>query len=239
MSQVLRHFRVLLVLIVLVVAGCSSGDGARTEAPEGWQTADGRWWQTDVDTAAVFRNMESLQSMGITDEAYIANLEGVNRDQFTRAVKQELIALYRHHPEIVDSLFQDEVRPLVEEAELSGDLEKQVDQYKNEGYKALSKHIREPRTETSLGEDVPVAYPDTLRNPETSGTVEMQIYLDTDGAPQAIQRLESVHPTLDAIAMNAATRMRWQPTYLLVDGDWQPVPSWVRFSVRFEPPPGG
>ena len=236
--ELVAEFELLEQFLALVVAGCSSGDGARTEAPAGWETAEGRWWQTGIDTTQAFRNLESLQAMGVSQQAYVASVQGVNRDQFTRAVKQELLPLYRNHPQIVDSLFQDEVRPLIEEADLSGDLKKTLDEYKNRGYKALSKHFREPRTETSLGEDVPIVYPDTLRTAETSGAVEMQIRLNAEGAPESIKLLEPVHPTLDAIAMNAATRMRWQPAYLLVDDEWQPVPSWVRFSVRFQPPGG-
>ena len=239
MPHLLRSAPVLLLIVALAAMGCSSGDEARTEAPAGWETAEGRWWTSSADTSVVFRNLESLQSMGVTQEDYVASIQGVNRDQFARAVRQELVPLYRQSPEVVDSLFQDEVQPLIAEAELSGDLQDLLDEYRNRGYKALSKHIREPRTQTSLGEDVPVAYPDSLRNPETSGAVRMQIRLNEEGEPQAIQRLERIHPTLDAIAMNAATRMRWQPAYLLVDGDWQPIPSWVRFSVRFQPPPSG
>lgn len=228
----------LFLVAVLVVAGCAS-EGAQTEPPEGWNTGEGQWWAEGVDTALAFRNTDSLEAMGVAgDETFAAGAE-ITPDQFERAVKEELAPLYRNHPEIVDSLFEEYAQPNIAEADLSGDLEEAVPQYRTESYEAISEHFREPRPQTQLGADVSVSYPDTLRSDETSGTVEMQVYLDREGAPQAIQRLEGVHPTLDAIGMNAATRMRWEPAYVLRDDDeWEPIPGWVRFSVTFQPPPG-
>jgi hypothetical protein len=64
----------------------------------------------------------------------------------------------------------------------------------------------------------------------------MQLRLDDEGVPQAVKIIESVHPVLDAIALNAATQMRWQPAYVLKGSDWDPEPAYVRWSVRYRQP---
>jgi len=230
----------LLLAAALVVAGCSSG-GAQTEPPSGWNTADGRWWAQGVDTSVVFRNLDSLHTMGVLEgAAYSASLQGANPDQFAQAVKQELIALYRNNPEVIDSLFQEYARPDLEEADLSVSDEKELRQvlnkYKNESYKDISQHFTEPSRQT---QELSISYPDSLRREETSGEVEMQLYLDEQGVPQAVELLQGVHPVLNDIAMSAATRTRWEPAYLTRDGEQQPISSWVRFGFTFRPPPGG
>lgn len=231
--------RVLTFLLVagFVIAGCAS-DGAQTDPPEGWNAEDGKWWAEGVDTSLAFRATDSLQAMGVAgDETFAAGAE-MTPEQLELSVKEQLLPLYRNHPEIVDSLFEAHAQSNIAEADLSGEAEETVMKYQNESYKAINEHFREPRPETQLGEDVSVSYPDSLRSEETSGTVEMQVYLDEEGTPQAVMLIEGVHPTLDAIGMNAATRMRWEPAYVMGDDDWQAIPSWVRFSVTFQPPPG-
>lgn len=236
----LTSLRVLgVLLIAALVAGCSSG-GAQTEAPAGWETAGDRWWAQGVDTTQAFRRLDSLHTMGITEAAYAASLQGANPDQFAQAVKQELIALYRNNPEVVDSLFEQYARPNLEDADLSVTeqeaLQKTLTQYKNESYKDISQHFTEPQREA---QELNLTYPDSLRTDETSGEVEMQLYLDAEGTPQSVQLIQGVHPVLNDIAMNAAARTSWQPAYLTRDGEQQPIPSWVRFGFTFRPPPGG
>ena len=229
-----RSFFALSVSLLLVVlAGCSS-ESAQIGPPADWNTADGRWWQEEADTSMAFRDLSSLATMGVEEKkTYQASLQGVNREQFGRAVKQELVPIYRHGPKTLDSLFVQYVQPMIQEAALEGDVRAKVNEFRSRGVKALREHFREPRTKLSLGQDVPIIYPDSLRRPETSGRVEMQIYMNAEGEPLAIRKLRSVHPTLDAIAMNAATRMRWQPAYLLQDGEWVPQACWTRFTVNF------
>lgn len=230
----------LLLVAALIVVGCSSG-GAQTGPPSGWNTADSRWWAKGVDTSRALRNLDSLHTMGVMGApAYSASLQGANTEQFVQAVKRELIALYRNNPEIVDSLFQQYARPDIEKADLSVSDEKKLKnmltQYKNESYKAISKHFTEPRRED---QELSISYPDSLRRQETSGEVDMQLYLNEQGEPQAVKLLQGVHPVLNDIAMSAATRTSWQPAYLTREGEQQPVPSWVRFGFTFRPPPGG
>lgn len=228
-----------LLLVAALIAGCSSG-GAQTEAPSGWNTADSRWWAEGVDTTLAFRSLDSLHAMGVVEEgAYAASLQGANVDQFATAVKQELIALYRNNPDVVDSLFEEYARPDLAEADLSvtdeEELRNTLNQYKNESYKEISQYFTEPRRES---QELSIQYPDSLRSEETSGEVEMQLYLNEQGAPQSVLLLQGVHPVLNNIAMNAATRTSWQPAYVVRDGEQRPIPSWVRFGFTFRPPPG-
>lgn len=236
----LTSFRVLSALLMAVLfVGCSSG-GAQTEAPAGWEMADSRWWAEGVDTTQAFRQLDSLHTMGITDAAVAAGLETASADQFARAVKQELIALYRNNPEVVDSLFEEYVRPDLAEADLSVTdreaLRQTLNQYKNEGYKDLRNHFTEPRRQS---QQLSITYPDSLRRAETSGRVEMQLYLSEEGQPRAVKLLEGVHPVLNGIAMRAATQTSWQPAYITREGEQQPIPSWVRFPLNFQMSPGG
>lgn len=161
-------------------------------------------------------------------------------EQLGFAVKQELIPLFRNHPRIMDSLFAEHVQPIVEKRlqqsrVILGSAGKVAEELKKESYQTISKRFREPRTTKKLGEDVPVPYPDSLRQADIGGKVEMQVYLNEEGAPQAVKLIEGVDPTLNDIAMQAATQMDWAPAYVLQDDQWETVPSWTRFSVVFTP----
>ena len=113
-----------------------------------------------------------------------------------------------------------------------------MDRLRQESYRELQRYFREPRPITRLGEDVPIVYPDSLIEKGVAGTVEMQVYLDAEGQPQAIMLLESVHPVLDRLAMQATAQMRWQPAYVRRGDEWVAVPSWVRFNIRYRIPEG-
>lgn len=233
-----------LLVALLLLAGCGDDPGAPPEPPQGWQTAEGRWWQPAVDTAQAFRPLETFDDMGLGQQALTYAAAGdaaarteVGLQQRDRAVRRSLIRLFRNHPEVVDSLYTRFVGPKLARAPLGADVSQDVQKFKVEGYRTLARHFREPRTKTRLGPgEVEIVYPDSLRLAGVTGEVRMQVYLDAEGVPQAVQLLESVHPTLDAIAMEATTRMRWQPAYLLRGGKADPIPSWARFNISFTPP---
>jgi TonB family protein len=232
----------LALTLTLFLTACGGG-GDPTAVPDGWQTADGRWWRAGTDTSGVFRTLETLADMGIAerDQVFTTATGRVERGQFVRAVKAEMRAFFRHDPEAIDSLFAVHVREDVARA-MSGsvqDLREAAEEQRDEAVSALRTYYREPRRTTSLGEDVQVVYPDSLRAQAVAGRVEMQLRLDAEGVPQAVKLVESVHPTLDAIAMRAATEMRWQPAYLKRDGQWSARPCFVRWNVRFRTPPKG
>lgn len=236
-----------LAALLVVLAGCSSG-GNPAEAPSGWQTSETRWWKAEVDTATAFRNLGTLQEMGFAQEELSVTQTGLTQEQFNNAIKRSLIKLYRNNPEVVDSLFEARAVDSLRQVDLNGDIVTEEgrlkmeteNEYKNKAYKAINKVFREPQPTKS---DVQMAYPESLRTEEASGRVELQVHLATQeengevtGVPNAIEVIEGTHPTLNAIAMKGATKRRWNPAYVQVDREWQPVDSWVRFSINFPAP---
>jgi hypothetical protein len=235
----------LVCLIVLWVAGCarSSAPAPDLGPPEGWRGDEARWWRADLDTTGVFRDLETLRTMDLMGEDVtyaasrtLAEQSGVAHQQLARAVKQSLIRLFRNQPEVVDSLFEQYVSPKIARARVSGDSRKLVNRFKRVGYQTIRRHFLEPRTIRKLGADIPVPYPDSLRERRIGGKVRLQVFINEKGEPVAVEKLEGVHPVLDAIAMRATTEMRWQPAYLLRGGKSDPLPSWTRFKVNFNAP---
>lgn len=225
----------------LLVIGCSGG-GNPAAPPSGWQATDTRMWKDGVDTSEVFRNLETLNAMGVTDAAKIASGDEVTQKQFVAAVKQSLVKLYRHNPTIVDSLFEKYALPKVKEADLSGDLigkngklkPKLLQPNKEKAYKAITEYFTRPERKEAPSN---IAYPDSLRrDEEASGRVKLQVHIDTTGAVDAVEAVQAVHPTLNRIAMKAATQTTWVPAYLQQDRRQKPVPSWARFAVPFPAP---
>ncbi len=228
------------ILLAGLFAGCASETPFAPGPPEGWAASGARWYQAGLDTAGVFRDLSTLESMSVkgAEITYSATVDlsrqhGMAVRQLSRAVKLSLIALFRNEPQVVDSLFERLVVPKIVDADLSREPEYLVDRYKKEGYRTIARHFREPRTTVQLGRDVPVQYPDSLRKSGVSGEVDLQVYVNEAGEPAAIEKLQGVHPVLDDIAMKATTQVRWEPAYLLRVGKSYPIPSWVRFSVNF------
>jgi TonB family protein len=226
-----RHLVGLLsIAFFFTLTACSSSDRPLSGPPEGWQGQEDRWWVAGADTTQAFRNLESLSSMGVAT-ADVSPAGG--RSVVVDGVKRGLLRLYRNEPELIDSLFERIVVPRVERADLTADTRADIERLTQEGYRALSSNFQEPRAAKRLGDDIPVVYPDSLRKQGVGGSVRMQVYVNTDGEPVAIELLESVHPVLDQIAMRATAEMRWRPAYLLKRGRWVEVPSWARFNVNF------
>ncbi|PEN11096.1 energy transducer TonB [Longibacter salinarum] len=225
-----RWMLVLAMAVTLVLTGCSSEDPSAP--PSGWESADGRWWKSGVDTSTVFRNLESLKAMGITDTRTLSISQGqMTRAQMQEAVKRSILPLFQHDPETIDSLFRAKAVPVLSDVSLSGDIREKVQgEYKQKAYKAINNHYREPRrTETGEG----MVFPDSLRNEENRGTVELQVFVNANGEPEGIEVVESLHPTLDGIAMRTTTQMKWQPAFLKVNNEWVEQASFVRFGVDF------
>lgn len=233
----IRFWRSLgVVLLVVLHNGCTPEETVETGPPPGWQAEDGRWWRSGIDTTGVFRDLETFGTMGVSEQVYLSAPGNLGpQQQFERRLRHSFIRLYRNQPEVVDSLIARVVLPKLPPVNASEDVQRQVERAKRQSYKLLRRHFQEPQTALQLGTDVPVPYPDSLRARQIGGPVKMQVYLDAEGVPQAIKLLESIHPTLDAIALRATTEMRWRPAYLIGKGRWSAIPAWARFSVRFLP----
>ena len=63
----------------------------------------------------------------------------------------------------------------------------------------------------------------------------MQVRVDAKGRPQSVEIIEGVHPALDTNAMRALLGGEWRAAHVLRRGNWRPVPSWVRYSITFQP----
>lgn len=233
----LRSFALGLLLVVAGI-GCQFEEPLDLDPPAGWQMDGTRWWKTGIDTSTAFRDLETLAVMNVTGaevtylaSPQVARIRGGVQEQFERRVKRSLLPLYRNEPAVVDSLFEQYVTPVLQQVSPEADLEPLITEYKRKGYKLIHSHFREPAMSSRLGEDVPVSYPDSLRDYE--GRVHVQAYLNDEGEPVAVKLLEGLHPVLDRIALRASTQARWRPAYLLRKGRWVARPSWTRFSIRF------
>ena len=200
----------------------------------------GRWWEVGVDTSEVFRDLETLQAMGIAMSPVvydatqpISSQARVSQDRLVWYVKQSLLPLFRNRPEVVDSLFEVYVAPRIVRGGPSDDPGGDVAKYKREGYRAIYRHFREPRTLLQVGTDIPVEIPDSLSVQAAGRAVSFQVFISDDGRPAAVELLSGVHPVLDRIALKATLQMRWQPAYLLQKNKSVPVESWARFRIRF------
>lgn len=231
----------LLLAVVFFSSACSSEADIPTSIPKGWDGNSTYWWQIAADTTHAFRHLETFAEMGISGSHLLsATLDGsqtgdrlLARLKFSQYVKESLIELFRNEPQIVDSLFEKYVVPKMDDLELNGDVRPQVKTMQREAYRLIARHFRYPRATTKLGVDIPVVVPDSLQNKSISGAVLIQLALNKEGVPIALYKLEGIHPTLDRIAMQAMTQMRWQPAYLLRGSRSVAVPSWTRMNVRF------
>lgn len=204
-----------------ILAGC--GDSAADLGPPpGWNAAGpDRWWQDGVDTTVAFRDLETFEAMGLSERPDGKREEGPAH----RNIQQNLIALYRNQPEVVDSLFTVIAVPLIDEQAQEADRDDLVQEINRE----MNRIFFYPRPAPS---EVSIAYPDSLRQAGIGGSVKMQVYLSEDGAPLAIKLVDSVHPTLDAIAMRATTQKMWKPAQLRSG----PMRAWVRSVLAFNAP---
>lgn len=214
----LRSACCLAACAILLLAGCGGG-APDLGPPEGW-VAEGteRWWREGVDTSAAFRDLESFETMGVGMRP-----EG----PVHRNVQRQFLPLYRNNPEVVDSLFGAVVVPMVDRDAP----QEERDAFVRQVRRRLYERFQEP--ELLPEPSAPIAFPDSLRARGVSGEVRLQVYLDAEGVPLAIEKLAGVDPTLDAIVMRAYTQRRWRPAYLLGVG----IPAWVRSEVTFNPPP--
>jgi hypothetical protein len=218
------------------LSACKSDAPFSADPPDGWVTEGSKWWTAGTDTALAFRDLTSLSSMDVEGAEVIYSTGGSRESfqhQIERAVKESLIEIIRNEPEVVDSLLELVVIPKVR-ATSGADATDLVQRYKLEGYRSISRHFREPRQTVQVGSDIPLVFPDSLREAGVAGAVGMQLYLDVEGVPTAIWLINSVHPVLDAMSMQATAQARWQPAYLLRGGKSDPIPSWVRYRIRFD-----
>ena len=244
MIRPLSPFVILCTFVVaFAFAACRQEESIPLDVPDGWHANGPRWWYENTDTTHAFRDLETLRSMNIKSAKTAGYeigtgewIEEEARNRLVTYVKNSLIPLFRHQPQIVDSLFERFIVKKMANARLRGDVRPVIIKYKKEAYRVISRHFRQPYSITKLGVDVPLLFPDSLRIQNVHGEVFLQIHISDEGLPVAIELLSGIHPVLDRIAIRAMTQMRWQPAYV-VDGLKSPaIASWARYTVRFAPP---
>lgn len=227
--------------LLLILAGCGGGGEDPAAPPSGWNATETRMWASDVDTSEVFRNLSSLEAMGIIGEDVAFGSGSVSQEQFQNAVKRSLLELYRSNPAVVDSLFEEHAVPVLQDADLGSDIveegkikQKILDKYGQKALKAVDEHYEQPIIQEGI---TGLPYPDSLRTEENSGRVEVQVHVTADGTVDAVEVVEGTHPTLNAIIMRAAaTETTWNPAYVTEDGEQTPYPGWGRLSTNFPAP---
>ena len=227
--------------LFLILAGCGGGGGDPAAPPSGWNATETRMWAPDVDTSEVFRNMSSLEAMGIIGEDVAFGSGSVSQEQFQNAVKRSLLELYRSNPAVVDSLFEEHAVPVLQDADLGSDIveedkikQKILDKFGQKALKAVDEHYEQPIIQEGI---TGLPYPDSLRTEENSGRVEVQVHVTADGTVDAVEVVEGTHPTLNAIIMRAAaTETTWNPAYVTEDGEQTSYSGWGRLSTNFPAP---
>lgn len=73
-------------------------------------------------------------------------------------------------------------------------------------------------------------YPESARKAQMQGTVVLEAVISRSGAVESVRVLRSVNPLLDASAVKAVSRWRYEPARF----DGRPVPVYLTVTVRFQ-----
>lgn len=208
----------LLALVVLSLAACGAPEPI--VPPEGWQGTDTRWWAPGTDTSVAFRDLSSLEAMGIEPAS----------DDFAAWVQEQLLPIYRSHPEIVDSVFTAGVVPTLAPPADGFTFQSEASALANDVKRDF--YQRYNHTQKIPGEGISV--PDSLQN--VSGEVVLQVYVNRDTQPVAVQLLEGTGTALDQIAMRDAATGSYTEAWVRPTAGQSAgvkIPSWVRITQRF------
>ena len=220
----------LLAAALAMLAGCG-GSSVETSPPEGWQADSTRWWTAEADTASAFRDLSTIEAMGVGGQApvFSANADPT-AEQVALAAKQDLEKLYRKAPETVDSLFAEHVAPRAGKIASAPNVQDSMDAFVKRSHDRITDHFYPPVQKLQLGEDIPVPYPDSLRS--QGGSVWMQVRVSAQGEPRAIKMIEGAHPVLNDVVRRAVTQMRWEPARVRSGNyGWRDIPSWTWVNV--------
>ncbi|MEM8598938.1 MAG: energy transducer TonB [Bacteroidota bacterium] len=226
----------VLAACLVVLAACGGVGSDPLTPPAGWASNGpdaplAAWWHADVDTASAFRDLSTLETMGIAEGAgLVAQVKRGRLDGADEANPDGgLIGLFRNNPEAVDSVFNAVGVPLIREASSVAD----VRSLRTDVYRRVAQDYRKSGP---LGQIDPslVIYPDSLRQNGVEGSVTMQVHVNPQGEAVAAKVLEPAHPTLDRLALNVAANRRYNPATAGQDS----VASWLRISIPYYVPGG-
>lgn len=212
----------LAAALSLALAACATAP--ETGPPEGWQADGPRWFRAGVDTSGMFRDLSTLEAMGVEPAP----------TELAQWAQNELISLYRTNPEVFDSVFQAVALPILREnipagADYEANARQAVERAKNDFRAVYRQSILNPNTQP------PLVYPDSLRQRGVGGRAVLQVYVDASGEAQAIELVESTgNATLDDIALRSAAMSDYTGAWAVRGRrGGQPIPNWVRLSPSF------
>lgn len=214
----------VLVLAPLLVAACTD-PGPAAEPPEGWiAESPTRWYQPGADTAAAFRDLSTLEAMG------------VERDdtEFVRWAQEKMTDLYRTQPEIVDSIlvadYLDEMRQGIPDGpDYADQADAFVRRLKTEYYQRFNPARYQPAGELAVPQDLA----------DADGTITTQVYVDADNQPTAVWLLEGTGTQLDQIMMRRAIEGTYTDAWVRPTAGQSAgvkIPSWVRITNTYARP---
>ena len=209
------------LVALIVLAGCADS-GPPADPPEGWASAGDRWWVPGTDTTAAFRDLSTVEAMGVAREG----------SEFVRWTQEKMTDLYRTNPEVVDSVFGAEFLTTIEDGVPSGDdygaeAEGLVNRVKTDFFQRYNPSRTLPR------EDAFVVPGDLA---DVSGRVVVQVYLSPEKEPLAAEVVEGTGTALDQIAMRRAIESEFTDAWVRERAGQSAgvnVPNWVRVTNTF------
>ena len=222
--------RLALAALALTLAACSQGP--EVGPPAEWESdGQGRYWAPGTDTEAAFRDLDSIDGMGVATDA----------GEFERWGQDQLVEIYRSNPEVVDSVYDaDFAEPLRTGVAASGDDPATRDALVNDMKRDFYQRYNNSRKEQTA-----LALPDSLAR--LSGDVVLNVYVRQDDAraeagdeypfvPLAVEVVEGTGTGLDLAAVGDAARARYTSAWVRTgpgNSAGVPVANWVRITRSF------
>ncbi len=215
------RFAALVAVAAVALAACSES-GPPATPPDGWVAEGDQWWVPGTDTSAAFRDLSTLEAMDVARD----------ESEFVRWFQEQMTDLYRTNPEVVDSVFGAEFLPTIEAGVPAGDdyaaaADGMVNQVKNDFFQRYNAARYSPPAE-------PLAIPADLA--DASGQVTVQVYVNPEKEPVAVELLEGTGTALDQIAMRRAIESTFTDAWVRETAGRSAgtnIYNWVRISSSF------
>lgn len=215
--------RLLPALLAAALLSACAEPGPPAEPPEGWVAeSPTRWYAAGADTAAAFRDLSTLEAMGVARDD----------SELVRWTQEKMTDLYRTDPETVDSVFAadylDEVRAGVPGGDEYGPAaEAMVNRIKTDFFQRYNPARYQQPAE-------PLAVPDSLAG--AAGVITTQVYVDRDNRPTAVMLIEGTGTALDQVMMRRAVESTFTDAWVRPEpgnSAGVKIPSWVRISSNY------
>lgn len=212
---------VLVALAAVALAACSESRPP-SEPHEGWVADGDRWWVPGTDTSAAFRDLSTIEAMGVARD----------ESEWVRWFQEQMTDIYRTSPEVVDSVFEAEFLPAIRQGVPVSDdyarvAEGLVDSVKTQFFQRYNSARYQPPAE-------PLAIPSDLS--DQSGQVVVQVYVNAEKEPVAVEVVEGTGTELDQIAMRRAIDSGFTDAWVRETAGrsaGKPIPNWVRVTSTF------